>query len=90
MKTGLVFAPYIIRQHTEESLKEYNEFMSTYNKLHECCPKCGGKGHTSTLMGYALDSENKEGYKDKNSCCCSNCGDTHITHDRVPFKKDKL
>lgn len=89
MKVGYVYAPYVIRQHTEESLKEYDEFMSIYNKLHEYCPKCGGKDHISTLMGYALNLENKEEYKDENSCVCSNCGNIHITHDRVPFKIDK-
>lgn len=33
-----VFAPYICVEHTEESSKQYDEFMYEYHEQHECCP----------------------------------------------------
>jgi hypothetical protein len=65
-----------------------DEFRKKYSLEHECCPKCGEKNHASTLGGYVLDLRNLEAYKDKNDCECVECGDRHITHDRVP-KKEK-
>jgi len=82
-----IFSPYIHIKHTDESLKEYNEFIKEYHKLHECCPKCGGIEHTSTLFCYVLDLNNKHNYKDMNICECKKCGDKHYVHNRVPAKK---
>jgi len=65
---------------------EYKEFMTKYRKQHACCPKCGAKEHSKTLVGYIMVSINRDAYKDRNSCVCSNCGDRHIAHDRVPEK----
>ena len=50
---------------------------------HEVCPKCGSKGHSSTVMGYVMDMEKPEDYKDLNSCVCSECAYVHKTHDRI-------
>ncbi len=87
---GVVYVPYMMVEHTSKSSKEYDEFMTEYKKQHKCCPKCGAEGHTSTLVGYCLNMDKKEEYKDKNSCKCTSCGDVHITHDRVPKKNEKL
>ena len=81
---GYVFVPYICVEHTEESSKQYDEFMDEYHKQHECCPKCGATKHTSTLVGYVLNWDKKEEYKDMNRFECMKCGDKHSTHDRVP------
>jgi hypothetical protein len=81
---GYVFMPYICVEHTEESSKEYDDFMKEYHKQHECCPKCGETGCTTTLVGYVLNMDKKEEYKDLNKCVCSKCGDKHTIHDRVP------
>jgi len=86
-ESGYIYAPYIIRNHTKESLKEYREFMDEYDKNHECCPECGAKEHMTTLIGYVLNDDKKEEYKDLNRCECSNCGDVHTCHERV---KDKI
>lgn len=83
-ESGYVFAPYICVEHNEESSKQYNEFMKEYNKQHECCPKCGATEHTSTLVSYVLNRDEKDKYKDMNSCECMICGDRHSVHDRVP------
>ena len=83
-KQGYIYAPYVLCEHTEESLKQYNEFMREYHKQHECCPKCGSKNHSTTLAGYVLNWDKKEDYKDKNSCRCTKCGDVHSAHDRIP------
>ena len=85
---GIVFAPYIMCDHTEESLKEYNEFMTRYHTQHCCCPNCGSRNYTKTLVGYILNHEHPEDYKDKNVCHCLDCGWKGIAHELVPEKKN--
>lgn len=60
--------------------------MGEYSKKHKCCPKCGGLSCSITLMGFPMDSDNREACEDKNNCVCQTCGDRHIKHDRVPLK----
>jgi len=60
--------------------------MDTYKKQHKVCPKCGSTGHSTTLMGYILNSDKREEYKDLNSCVCSECGDKHTAHDRISIE----
>lgn len=55
-----------------------------YHESHKCCPKCGSESHSSTLVGYIFNAEHPEAYKDLNSCVCSNCGDRHTCHERLP------
>lgn len=86
-KPGIVYLPYEIMTGGDiEPSDEYKEFISKYNRMHKVCPVCGSKRHTSTLMGYILNLDKKDEYKDLNVCNCLDCGDTHKTHDRVPFK----
>jgi len=80
---GCVFMPYVLREHTEESLKQYKDFMKTYSKQHKYCPKCGSTEHISTLVGYPLIWDKKEEYKNLNICKCTKCGDKHSRHDRI-------
>lgn len=82
-KQGYVLAPYILGEHTEESSKQYSEFMREYHNKHKYCPKCGGEQHTTTLVDYILNWDKKNEYKDMNRCVCTKCGDNHSTHDRV-------
>ena len=42
-----------------EKVKEYNEFMTEYHNKHKYCPKCNSTEHTTTLVGYILNSDNK-------------------------------
>jgi len=67
---------------------EYDIFMGKYEEDHQCCPQCGSESYTTTYMGYILDMNNKESYKDENRCTCKDCGNVHITHDRKP-KEDE-
>lgn len=71
--------------HTVES--ESGRFMRQYNEDRKFCPNCGSTKYTITLAGFILDMENKEKYKNKNTCVCENCSDVHIFHDRsdLPF-----
>jgi hypothetical protein len=85
---GIIFVPWILKEHTTESLKDYNSFMKKYRKQHEVCPKCGAKEHITTLMGYPMYSDRREEYKDLNSCLCV-CGDVHSCHDRISIKEFK-
>lgn len=78
-----VLAPFVLSEHTEESTKQYTLFMKKYHKQHKYCPKCGGEEHTTTLVGYILDWDKKEEYKDLNRSVCAKCGDKHSSHDRV-------
>lgn len=81
---GYIYAPYVCAPHTKESLKDYDEFMAEYRKKHAVCPKCGATGHLTTLIGYILNSDKRDEYKDLNNCVCTECGDRHTAHERVP------
>ena len=81
---GIVYVPYVLKEHTKESLKEHKKFKKQYHKNHECCPKCGSKEHSTTLMGYPLIKGKENEYKNLNTCRCLNCKDIHITHSRIP------
>ena len=89
---GVVYGPYIPTDnipwvtgefHNKET-EEYNQFMINYHKQHSCCPKCGSKNFTSTLVGYIFDTSKPDEYKDKNSCHYLDCGWRGIRHDLVP------
>lgn len=80
--SGLIFYPYI-SMCVDTPSKEYREFMDKYNLEHEVCPKCGSRAHGSTLVDYVFYQDNPEAYQDNNSCTCSDCGDQHVTHERV-------
>lgn len=62
---------------------ETDKILKQYHNNHKLCPKCKSKAHTSTLVGYILDKENPDQYKDLNRCTCLNCGNIHTTHDRI-------
>ena len=64
----------------------YNKFMAEYKKAHKACPKCNATTGNVTLMGYILDWSQPQNYKNLNRFTCSNCGDRHTVHDRVPLK----
>ena len=70
-------------KNAEEYVTDENKFMAQYRKDHECCPKCGATHHSTTLVAYMLDMNSSDNYKDRNSCKCMVCNDTHIMHDRV-------
>jgi len=82
---GLMWVPYIMveKSPNEPPDKEYEEFMTQYEEKHKCCPKCGSLKYSTTLMGYILNMDKKDEYKDKNDCTCLECGDNHIYHDRI-------
>jgi len=63
--------------------KECDDYRKKYNEKHKFCPKCGSIKHTSTLVGFGLQLDKKDDYKDLNNCVCSYCGDRHTTHDRI-------
>jgi ribosomal protein S27AE len=79
--SNVVFIPYILQERTEESSKEYDDFMNKYKENHKYCPKCGHDSHRTTLLGFNLNR--KEEYKDLNRSTCMKCGDIHRVHDRV-------
>ncbi|MBC8147432.1 MAG: hypothetical protein H8E98_05550 [Bacteroidetes bacterium] len=68
---------------------DYDTFMSKYKKDHEVCPECGYNLHTTTLVSYILDKSKSAEYKDLNRCKCFNCGNVHITHDRISIEEFK-
>ena len=84
---GYINAPFVLAEHSKESLRDYKKFINKYHKLHELCPKCGHKAHSVTLMGYILNSDKKEEYKDFNDCVCANCGNRHKVHERMSSRK---
>lgn len=84
---GYVMAPFTIKTSTKGPSKAYKKFMKAYRAQHELCPKCGSKNHESTLMGFVLNMDMKDEYKDLNRCKCMNCGDTHTAHERISRKE---
>ena len=70
-----------------EICQDYINFIDNdeeYHKQHKYCPKCGGEQHTTTHVGYVLNWDKKDEYKDLNRCVCTKCGDNHSAHDRLP------
>lgn len=72
-----------------------DKFMHNYYLQHWCCPKCGSRRVSSTLLGFGFDEEHPEKYKDSNRCNCKNCGWSGIKHEMAPKPgikefKDKL
>lgn len=84
---GYVLAPFIAIESSKERSKEYDEFMKKYHENHSLCPNCKSNSYSTTLVGYILDWNNKEDYKDLNNCRCVNCNDVHTMHERLPFLK---
>ncbi len=66
---------------------DYDKFMLEYKLLHELCPQCGTKEHSTTLMGFILDLSDKESYQDTNRCECVKCGNIHTYHERISEKE---
>lgn len=73
----------------KEQSKRAEEYKKKYYEDKACCPKCGAEGHSTTLMGVIYNHGNPEPYVDRNNCVCSQCGDKHICHDRVPKKQEE-
>jgi hypothetical protein len=80
-----------ILSYIEKYDKKYDNvkklFYREYKSLHKCCPNCGSEGYMTTLLSFALDMDKMDDYKDTNRCTCTDCGDIHIYHDRVPSSK---
>lgn len=60
----------------------YQELIHRYNSSHQKCPKCGGTDNCQTLLGYILDPNDYDNYKDGNHVTCK-CGWKGIVHDLV-------
>ena len=81
VKPGNIVVSSLLK--TDITPSDYEKFMQSYYFNHKFCPKCKSINHTSTLVGYILDLNNKKEYKDLNICKCAVCGDTHTAHDRI-------
>ena len=88
-ENGYVYVPYICVESSEESSKQYDDFMKKYREEHKYCPNCGHDSCSTTLMGYIFNMGKPEEYQDKNRCQCTECGDVHIYHDRLSQKNMK-
>ena len=60
------------------------KFYRNYRDAHYCCPECGSRNFSCTLVGYVLNTEHPEEYKDRNHVTCHNCGWSGIYHDLAP------
>lgn len=87
MKT--ILAPYVMAGESddEEYRKRRDEFYQKYREEHRCCPNCGSRNYTMTLLGIPLNLDKADEYRDINSCHCQDCGWRGIRHDLVPEKK---
>ena len=82
MESGCINVPWVLETKTKSS-PEYDEFMEKYRKDHEVCPVCGSNHYLTTLMGYMLNMNNKEAYKDLNNIVCQKCGFKGTAHDLI-------
>ena len=86
---GIIYVPWIIKERTEPDT-EYDAFMTQYNKDHKMCPLCGSEHYSTTLVGYILDMNNKEAYKDENYIECTICDFKGIAHDLISEEQFKM
>jgi transcription elongation factor Elf1 len=63
---------------------DYESFMEEYGKNHKCCPVCGSKNYSTTLVGCIFDNNHPDAYVDRNRVSCHNCGWVGIRHQMVP------
>ena len=61
-----------------------------YNVHHVCCPKCGCDRYSSTYMGFIINHEHPEAFKDSNAVECAECGWSGITHNLVRRKDEAV
>lgn len=61
----------------------HKDFSKKYDEEHKYCPNCGSEDCYQTLVGYILDLDHPEDYKDENQCGCNSCGHRHTVHERV-------
>jgi hypothetical protein len=77
--------PYIFEYDNDHvSRKESNEFRAEYKRKHSRCPKCSSTAYRVTLVGYILDMNKKEEYRDLNKVSCF-CGNECTVHDLIPL-----
>lgn len=69
---------------------KYDEFMIEYNRLHAVCPVCGCDHYSCTLVGYIVNMDHPETYKDRNSIECMGCGFKVIVHDLVLERDEQI
>lgn len=67
---------------------DYGEFMEWYENEHALCPKCGSSEYYTTLVGFILDFNKLEEFKDKNKCTCIDCGNIHLRYNRIKTLND--
>lgn len=79
MDNNIIYGNYIPFIH-EKGSKE--ELFHRYYSSHKKCPKCGGTNISQTLMGFVMDANNYDAFKDENKCNCK-CGWTGIVHDLI-------
>ena len=67
-----------------DQIHKGRELKRQYDEVdHVACPKCGSLKYSSTYVGYIMNYEHPENYKDENAVKCSDCGWKGITHDLV-------
>lgn len=61
-----------------------SDFYNDYGDEHKCCPKCGSKNVSMTLVGFVFDFLNKpKEYVDKNNAKCQDCKWKGCVHDLI-------
>ena len=86
---GYVYAPWIPFYSTcgdsmsSNQREKYDAFMEAYDTAHDHCPKCNSTDYWTTLVGYIVNWEHPETYRDGNRGECNNCGWVGIKHDLV-------
>lgn len=59
------------------------KLMREYRENHTYCPECGSCKNHQTLMGYVMDINHPEDFKDLNRVSCIECDWTGTVHDLV-------
>ena len=73
-----------------DNSNEGKAIFDEYYKKHKCCPSCGSKMLSCTLLGmisFQMNINNPNSYKDTNNAICENCGWEGTIDDLTEEKK---
>ena len=68
----------------KDKYNSLRDFYNDYGDEHKCCPNCGSKNVSMTLVGFVFDFLNKpKEYVDKNNAKCQDCKWEGYVHDLI-------
>jgi len=66
------------------SYERKRRILEDYRKKHTRCPNCGNASTSQTLMGFVLNLDDPDSYRDENNASCRKCGWSGTVHELLP------